>query len=48
MLRDVCTWILVCALNAMQGVPAGTSQGLTEARTAIYLIASSSQYQVYR
>jgi hypothetical protein len=34
-------------LNAMQAVPPGTSQGLTEARTAIYLIASSSQYQVY-
>jgi uncharacterized protein (DUF1800 family) len=34
-------------LTAMQSVPSGTTQGLTQAKTAIYLIASSSQYQVY-
>jgi hypothetical protein len=33
-------------LTAMQAVPAGASQGLIEAETAIYLIATSSQYQV--
>jgi len=34
-------------VTAMQAVPAGSTQGLTQARTAIYLIASSSQYQAY-
>jgi uncharacterized protein (DUF1800 family) len=34
-------------LTAMQSVPAGSTQALTQAKTAIYLIASSSQYQVY-
>jgi hypothetical protein len=34
-------------LTAMQSVPAGSTQGVTQAKTAIYLIASSSQYQVY-
>jgi uncharacterized protein (DUF1800 family) len=33
-------------LTALAAVPAGASQGLTMARTAIYLITSSSQYQV--
>jgi uncharacterized protein (DUF1800 family) len=33
-------------LSALNAVPAGATQGLTRARTAIYLIASSSQYQV--
>jgi hypothetical protein len=33
-------------LTAMQAVPAGSTQALTQAETAIYLIASSSQYQV--
>jgi hypothetical protein len=33
-------------LTAMQAVPAGASQGLQEAQTAIYLIGTSSQYQV--
>ena len=33
-------------LAAMQAVPAGSSQGLTQAETAIYLIGTSSQYQV--
>ena len=33
-------------LTAMQAVPAGSNQGLQEAQTAIYLIGSSSQYQV--
>jgi len=33
-------------LTAMQAVPAGTNQGLQEAQTAIYLIGTSSQYQV--
>ena len=33
-------------LTAMQSVPAGNKQLLQEAQTAIYLIASSSQYQV--
>ena len=32
-------------LTAMQAVPAGSTQALTQARTAIYLIGSSSQYQ---
>ncbi len=32
---------------AMQAVPAGSTQALTQAKTAIYLIATSSQYQVY-
>ncbi|HEV2387699.1 MAG TPA: DUF1800 family protein [Candidatus Acidoferrales bacterium] len=35
-------------LTAMKAVPAGTNQALNQARTAIYLIASSSQYQVQR
>ena len=33
-------------LTALAAVPAGATQGLTMARTAIYLITSSSQYQV--
>jgi hypothetical protein len=33
-------------LNAVAAVPAGTSQALEQAKTAIYLIATSSQYQV--
>jgi uncharacterized protein (DUF1800 family) len=33
-------------LTAMQAVPAGSKQGLQQAQTAIYLIATSSQYQV--
>ena len=33
-------------LTAMQAVPAGANQGLQEAQTAIYLIGTSSQYQV--
>ena len=33
-------------LNAVNAVPAGASQNLDRARTAIYLIGSSSQYQV--
>ena len=33
-------------LTAMQAVPAGTSQALQQAQTAIYLIGTSSQYQV--
>lgn len=33
-------------LTAVQAVPAGTGQTLQQARTAIYLIGSSSQYQV--
>jgi uncharacterized protein (DUF1800 family) len=33
-------------LTAMQSVPSGTSQGLMQAETAIYLIVTSSQYQV--
>ena len=33
-------------LTAMQAVPAGTNQGLQEAQAAIYLIGTSSQYQV--
>ena len=33
-------------LTAMQAVPAGSTQALTQAQTAIYLVASSSQYQV--
>jgi uncharacterized protein (DUF1800 family) len=33
-------------LTAMQAVPAGSSQGLQQAQAAIYLIGSSSQYQV--
>jgi uncharacterized protein (DUF1800 family) len=33
-------------LTAMQAVPAGASQALTQAETAIYLIATSSEYQV--
>ncbi len=32
-------------LTAMQAVPAGSNQGLQEAQAAIYLIATSSQYQ---
>jgi uncharacterized protein (DUF1800 family) len=34
-------------MSALQAVPAGSAQALTQARTAIYLIASSSQYQVW-
>jgi uncharacterized protein (DUF1800 family) len=33
-------------LTAMQAVPAGQNQSLQQARTAIYLIGTSSQYQV--
>jgi uncharacterized protein (DUF1800 family) len=33
-------------VSAMQAVPAGSTQTLTQAKTAIYLIATSSQYQV--
>jgi uncharacterized protein (DUF1800 family) len=33
-------------LAAMQAVPAGSTQALTQAKTAVYLIATSSQYQV--
>jgi uncharacterized protein (DUF1800 family) len=33
-------------LTAMQAVPTGSKQGLQEAQTAIYLIGTSSQYQV--
>jgi hypothetical protein len=33
-------------LTAMQAVPAGSTQALVQAETAIYLIATSSQYQV--
>jgi len=33
-------------LTAMQTVPAGSNQALKQAQTAIYLIGSSSQYQV--
>jgi len=33
-------------LSAMQTVPAGSNQALRQAQTAIYLIGSSSQYQV--
>jgi uncharacterized protein (DUF1800 family) len=33
-------------LTAVQAVPAGPTQALQQAKTAIYLIASSSQYQV--
>jgi uncharacterized protein (DUF1800 family) len=33
-------------LTAMQAVPAGPNQGLQEAQAAIYLIGTSSQYQV--
>lgn len=33
-------------LTAMQAVPAGPTQSLLQAKTAIYLIATSSQYQV--
>jgi uncharacterized protein (DUF1800 family) len=32
--------------NAVNAVPAGASQNLTRAKTAIYLIGSSSQYQI--
>jgi uncharacterized protein (DUF1800 family) len=35
-------------LTAVNAVPAGTNQNLLQAETAIYLIASSSQYQVER
>jgi len=35
-------------LTAVNAVPAGTNQNLLRAETAIYLIASSSQYQVMR
>jgi hypothetical protein len=33
-------------LTAMQAVPAGTNQALQQAQAAIYLIGTSSQYQV--
>ena len=33
-------------LTAMQAVPAGSKQGMQEAQAAIYLIGTSSQYQV--
>jgi hypothetical protein len=33
-------------ITAVNAVPAGSTQNLVRARTAIYLIASSSQYQV--
>jgi uncharacterized protein (DUF1800 family) len=33
-------------VSAMQAVPTGSAQALTQAKTAIYLIATSSQYQV--
>ena len=33
-------------VSAMQSVPAGNKQLMQEAQTAIYLVASSSQYQV--
>jgi len=33
-------------LAAVNAVPAGTTQSLTQAKTAIYLILSSSQYQI--
>lgn len=35
-------------VTAVQAVPAGSSQPLQQAKTAIYLVASSSQYQIYR
>jgi hypothetical protein len=35
-------------LTAVNAVPAGANQNLQRAETAIYLIASSSQYQVMR
>lgn len=35
-------------LAAMQAVPAGSNQALQQAQTAIYLIATSSQYQIWR
>lgn len=34
-------------LAAMQAVPAGSAQAITQAKTAIYLIATSSEYQVH-
>jgi uncharacterized protein (DUF1800 family) len=33
-------------LTALNAVPSGASQNLTRAKTAIYLVASSSQYQI--
>jgi hypothetical protein len=33
-------------LNAVAAVPAGSSQALDQAKTAIYLVATSSQYQI--
>jgi hypothetical protein len=33
-------------LTAMQAVPTGANQALQQAETAIYLIATSSEYQV--
>jgi hypothetical protein len=33
-------------LTAINAVPAGASQSMTQAKTAIYLIVSSSQYQI--
>ena len=33
-------------LTAIAAVPAGTNQATTQAETAIYLVATSSQYQV--
>ncbi len=35
-------------LAAMQAVPAGSKQSMQQAQTAIYLIATSSQYQIWR
>jgi len=36
----------VSILAAVNAVPAGTAQSMTQAKTAIYLIISSSQYQI--
>jgi hypothetical protein len=33
-------------VTAIQAVPAGSTQALQQAKTAIYLVGSSSQYQV--
>ena len=33
-------------MSALTAIPAGSTQALTQAKTAIYLIGSSSQYQV--
>ncbi len=34
-------------LNALNAIPAGPNQAMLQAETAIYLIASSSQYQIF-